>query len=119
MERWSALRGISWRCTNERQCLWMGIRPRGEREREMSRHVEDVAEEGERKPFVEASGGFSFGWAGFELLAFCCFASVFGLRLRVLARFSRLESEDEGSSSSDMVSGDLRRLAAERVMGAK
>ena len=36
----------------------------------MSRQVEEAAEEGERKPFEEVSGGFSFGCEGFETLAF-------------------------------------------------
>lgn len=62
METWSAFRGISWRCTKERQCLWMGIKPRGEGEREISRH--DEAEKGERWPFgfgvVSAGLGLGF-----------------------------------------------------------
>lgn len=50
--------------------------------------------------------------------AFWSFACVLGLRLRALARFPRLESE-EGSSSSDIGAGDAARLVADRVMGAK
>lgn len=47
-------------------------------------------------------------------------ATVLGLRLRTLARFSRLESEDSDSSSSEIASGDWPFLAVlERVMGAK
>ena len=104
----------------------MGIRPKGEGDRDMSRQLgkeEDAAEEGERKPFEEApSGGFSLGCVALELLAFCCFASlatVFGLRLRLLARLSRLESEDSGSSSSEIGSGVFFFLVVERVIGAK
>lgn len=93
----------------------MGIRPRGEGERDISRH--DAAEKGERWPFGWGlgSGGFCFGCEA----AFCRLAWVFGLRLRARARFSRLESESEGSESSDMASGEIWRFAAERVMGAK
>lgn len=48
------------------------------------------------------------------------FAAVFGLRLRVLARFSRLESEDDDSISSEIASVDRLFFAVmERVMGAK
>lgn len=81
----------------------------------------EAAEDGERCPFAVGvvSGGFSLGWEGFDELAFCCFARVFGLRLRALARFSRLESEESGSSSSEIGVGEVCRLAAERVMGAK
>lgn len=43
-------------------------------------------------------------------------AAVWGLRLRVLALFSRSES---GSYSSVMAEGEVARLAAERVIGAK
>lgn len=43
-------------------------------------------------------------------------AADLGLRLRVLALFSRSES---GSCSSVMAKGDVARLAAERVIGAK
>lgn len=68
-------------------------------------------------------GGFFVGKDAFEASAsFCRLAWVFGLRLRVRARFSRLESEEgeSGSESSDMGEGELCLLAAaERVMGAK
>lgn len=50
--------------------------------------------------------------------AFCRLAWVLGLRLRVRARFSRLESESEGSESSE-IALDVWYLVAERVMGAK
>lgn len=46
-------------------------------------------------------------------------AAVLGLRLRVLARFSTLESEED-SVSSEMALGDWFRFAVvARVMGAK
>lgn len=69
------------------------------------------------------SGGFFVVIAAFEAAAsFCRLAWVFGLRLRVRARFSRLESEEgeSGSEPSDIGEGEMCLLAAaERVMGAK
>ena len=67
---------------------------------------------------IEGPGGL-FAVEAFDLEAFCSLACVFGLRLRVRDRFSRLESEVSGSESSDMGLGDVCRLAAERVIGAK
>lgn len=129
METCKALRGISCRCTKERQCLWIGIRPRGEGDRDMERQYDEsaeAAEEGERWPLdseTAPSGGIFAGTDDFEAAAsFCRLAWVFGLRLRARARFSRLESEEgeSGSGSSDMGEGEFCLLAAaERVMGAK
>ena len=51
--------------------------------------------------------------------AFRLLACVRGLRLRARERFSRLESESEGSEISAIAPGDLRRLVADRVIGAK
>ena len=64
------------------------------------------------------AGGF-FAVEAFDLEAFCSLACVFGLLLRVRDRFSRLESELSGSEPSDMGFGEVCRLAAERVIGAK
>ena len=86
----------------------------------------EAADEGERWPLdsdAEPFAGFFVAWDGFEAASsFCRLACVFGLRLRALARFSRLESEEgeSGSGSSDMGEGEFCRLAAaERVIGAK
>ena len=79
-----------------------------------------AAEEGNRWPFedgVEVS--LNGDLACVAALAFCCLARVLGLRLRDRARFSRLESDVSGSESSEMMVGEERRSAAERVMGAK
>ena len=90
----------------------------------MSRQNDEVgeaAEEGDRCPFEEVlgSGDCSKGCEGFEDVDFR-FACVLGLRLRALARFSRLESESSGSWSSEMASGEVALFAAAgRVMGAK
>ena len=76
--------------------------------------------EGERFPFEsEGIAVMVLGCDFFvEAVVDFCFARVLGLRLR--ARFSRLESESEGSLASEMASGEAPRLAvAERVMGAK
>ena len=103
----------------------MGIRPIGEGEREMSRQYDEeegeAAEEGERCPFETGAefGGFLVGCEAFDVPAFCSFACVLGLRLRARDRFSRLESEDSGSESSDIAFGDVHLLASERFIGAK
>ena len=68
---------------------------------------------------VDGSGGFFPVEEAFEVEAFCSLAYVLGLRLRARDRFSRLESEVSGSESSDMGLGEVCRLAAERVIGAK
>ena len=68
---------------------------------------------------VEGSGGLFAVEEAFEVEAFCSLACVLGLRLRARDRFSRLESEVSGSDPSGMDLGDVCRLAAERVIGAK
>lgn len=68
---------------------------------------------------VLGPGGLFAVEEAFDVEAFCSLACVFGLRLRVRDRFSRLESEVSGSEPSDMGLGDVCRLAAERVIGAK
>lgn len=72
---------------------------------------------------TEGPGGFFPLEEAFEVEAFweafCSLACVLGLRLRARDRFSRLESEVSGSESSDMGLGEVCRLAAERVIGAK
>ena len=65
------------------------------------------------------SGGFFVLEEAFEVDARFSLACVLGLRLRARDLFSRLESEDSGSESSDIHLGDVCFLAAERVMGAK
>ena len=84
-----------------------------------------AAEEGERWPFVVASEGFlgrEDVEEGFEVLevragGWLWFTRDFGLRLRALARLS--ESEESGSFSSEIGLGEVARLEAERVIGAK
>lgn len=89
-----------------------------------------AAEEGERWPFACDAGGFGGrgGVAPFSFSrAFFRRARVFGERLRARARFSSEESEEgeEESESlsrsgiSEMGDGEARRLALERVIGAK
>ena len=68
---------------------------------------------------AEGPGAFFAVEEAFEVEAFCSLACVLGLRLRARDRFSRLESEVSGSESSDMGLGEVCRLAAERVIGAK
>ena len=109
----------------------MGMRPRGEGERERldQEVVFGVAEVGERCPFDDdgdvggevcwvwedlGMGGFGVGVA-FERRSWAA-AAVLGLRLRVRARVS--EVSEEGSSIIGVV-GEGRLEAAERVMGAK
>jgi len=66
--------------------------------------------------FCFEAGMLDFGVMGVRPLGRRRKAADFGLRLRVLALFSRSES---GSCSSAMAEGEVARLAAERVMGAK
>ncbi len=68
---------------------------------------------------VEGPGGLFPVEEAFEVEAFCSLACVLGLRLRARDRFSRLESEVSGSEPSGMDLGDVCRLVAERVIGAK
>lgn len=68
---------------------------------------------------AEGPEGFFAVEEAFEVEAFCSLACVLGLRLRARDRFSRLESEVSGSESSDIGLGEVCRLAAERVIGAK
>ena len=119
----------------------MGIRPRGEGEREGEKLRQKDVEllgGGARCPFCseDEEAADNADWS----LDFCAdvlfveevlevvldcrrFASrrfaVSGLRLRARARASRLESESECEASGIDVEGEERRLAAERVMGAK
>lgn len=93
-----------------------------------------MAEEGERCPFaatVPFAGleGGSLGRdvaakglmvLGVRAVSRFCFVVDLGLRLRALARFSTLESEESVSCSSFMGGGEVCCFAvAERVVGAK
>lgn len=82
----------------------------------------EAALEGERWPFEEGVSG-DFGKGGMGGIDSCwarVLATVFGERLRALARFSRLESEvSESSSAIEEGLGEDWRFVAERVMGAK
>ena len=142
MERCSALRGISCRWMKERHCLWMGIRPRGEGEREKGRVQGEgvgewaAAEEGERwvgelaEPLGTGGEDFDGLFNGaFEVSGLRPLGrrwrpgaaeaeADLGERERVRARLS---ASDSISSSwlSEMADGELARFAAERVIGAK
>lgn len=112
----------------DRQCLWMGIRPSGDGDREMLRQYEEsagVADVGERCPFMLPFGDcFNGGTGGGASLvaerAFCWRAKVLGERDRERARFSREESEESEEDDWAIEEGEVYRLRpAERVMGAK
>ncbi len=64
--------------------------------------MEGAAEDGDRCPFdeegAEEAGFWGSGGADDWIELRACLAAVFGLRLRVLARFSTLESEYSVSS---------------------
>ena len=65
---------------------------------------------------MEALGIFDLEETAFRPLGLRCLSADLGLRLRVRALFSTSESV---SCSSAIADGDVARLAAERVIGAK
>lgn len=133
-----ALRGISCLWTKARHSRWIGIRPRGEGERERFRQYElpkpksRYASAGERKPFdlpaAAPFGGLETGSGAFLRLVECerpftrgIWRSIWGLRLLVRARESSGSSSDVlfASSCSSIGSTELTRATFDRVSGPK
>lgn len=134
METCSSFRGTSCRCTKDRQCRWIGIRPKGLGDRLISRQFQpELALIGERCPFVDFPFEFSSTGIDFEskvVGAVDDFVAVRAVILRFLTGlllFDRalLVSDPESvfssmpSSSSTGVCNAAPFFLADRVTGPK